>query len=353
MSTISKNRLIASLVLLIIGLAGCKKWFPEDLDYLSPKAVYSQKLFNPILGRTTVYSMIFNSDNSTTPITFKIVNVRYRSTNEPTHDLEKTAPVWVWTEGYTGNEKTLAEIEAKRHEETHPIFEIREKSGDLILWSSADSSMLRQQPDSGYLFDVVATNSGGTNTYKDMVLDPMRELPYSPATDIDPLTGLPAFKYTSDSTAITWLYASPSISNMLGDSTELPIDKDSVKVLFRKTGNGNSLTFKFLDKDSVLINPAKFNATGPLDSLLHGFNVRATPQYIRYDVAYPIPVIKYATRWTTGDGSQTKVKFAYDRKGYGGGNQRGTLDFSFAIYQKGDWEVLFYFFGDTPRFRDE
>jgi hypothetical protein len=353
MSTILKFRFTAAVVLLITGLAGCKKWFPEDLDYLSPKAVFTQKLFNPILGRTSVYSMIFNSDNSTTPISFKMVNVRYRSTGEPTHDLEKVVPVWVWKEGYTGNETSLQEIDNKRKQENHPIWEIREKSGDLILWSAADSSMLRQQPDSGYLFDIVATNSGGANTYKDMILDPMRELPYSPATDIDPLTGQRAIKYSSDSTTITYLYVSPNISNMLGDSTELPIKGDSVRVIFRKTGGGNSLTFKFLDKDSVIMTPALFNATGPLDSLLHGFNVRATPQYIRYDVAYPVPVIKYTTRWTTGDGSQTKVKFAFDRKGYGGGIQRGTLDFSFAIYQKGDWEIIFYFFGDTPRFRNE
>lgn len=355
MSKILKYGLTASFVALMLGMAACKKWMPEDLDYLSPKAVYTQKIFNPVIGRTTVYSRVFSTDNSTTPINFKITNVRYAATGEPTKDLEKVIPVWVWKEGYTGNETSLAEIEAKRQQENHPIWEIREKSGDFILWAAADSNMLKQQPDLGYLFDVVASNSGGTNTYKDLTLAPMRELPYSPATDINPLTGQRALIYPdpADSSRFRYAYASPGVSNMLGDSSELPIKSDSVKVIFHKTGNGNSLTFKFLGKDSLPINPALFNTTGPLDSLVHGFNVKQTHEYIRYDVAYPIPVINYATRWTTGDGSQAKVRFSFDRKAYGGIVQRASLDFSFAIYQKGDWEVIFYFFSDNPRFRDE
>lgn len=353
MSKICRYGLTGILAVLITGLAACRKWLPEDLDYLSPKAVYTQKLFSPTLGRTTLFSGVYNTDNSTTPITFKITNVRDALTLQPTNDLEKMVPVWVWKQGYTGNEKSLAEIEGKRQQENHPVWEIREHSGDFILWAGADSTILHQLPHKGYLFDVVASNTGGTNTYKDMQLTPVRELPYSPNNDIDPLTGLPAIKYSSDSSSYSLVYNHPSISNVMGDSTELEMKSDSVRVFFRKTGNGSSVSFKFLAKDSTLINPSAFNATGPLDSLLHGFNVKATSEYIKFDVAYPIPVIKYATRWTTGDGSQAKVRFAWDRKAYGGGIVRATLDLSFAIYQKGDWDVIFYFYSDNPRFRNE
>ncbi|MFY0255328.1 DUF5007 domain-containing protein [Chitinophaga sp. 30R24] len=344
-----------AMAVLLLGSAACRKWLPDSVDYLSPKAVYTQKLFNPILGRTTVFSRVFNTDNSSTPITFKIVNVRYRSNGQPTQDLEKVIPVWVWKQGYTGDEKSLAEIEAKRQLENHPVWEIREKSGDFILWAQADSTMLRQYPDSGYLFDVVAANSGGTNTYRDLTLTPTRELPYSPATDIDPTTGQPAMEYPNpgDSSKFLYKYVHPAISNILGDSTERPVISDSVRVVFHKTGDGNSLTFKFLGKDSLPINPAMFRTTGSLDSLVHGFNVKATAQYIRYDVAYPIPVINYPTRWTTSDGSQARVHFSYDRKGFGGNRQTAAIDFAFSIYQKGDWEIIFYFFSDNPRFRDE
>lgn len=337
----------------LAGLAACKKWLPQELGYLSPKAVYSQTTFNPILGRTTLYSQIFNTDNSSTPIDFKITNVRYLSTGAPTNDLEKQAPVLVWKQAYTGYEKSVAEIEAKRKLETHPIWEIRKNAGDFILWASADSTMIHQLPDSGYLFDVVASNSGGLNTYKNLVLAPFREQPYQPY-DHDAITGDRLKKYLNpaDSSIFSYIYIHPNVNNITGDSTDEQILSDSVRVLFHKTGNGNTLTFKFLDKDSIPIDPAKFNHTN-WDSLVHGFNVKVTNQYVRYDVAYPIPVIRYPTRFTNSDGSQANVEFAYDRIGFGGIRQRGTVDFSFAIYQKGDWEVIFYFHSDNPRFRDE
>ncbi|SEW52987.1 DUF5007 domain-containing protein [Chitinophaga arvensicola] len=353
MSKLCRYGLTGTFAVLLMGLGACKKWLPEDLDYLSPKATYSQKSFTPTLGRTTVFSGIYNTDNSTTPLTFKIMNVRNMITGQPSTDLNKVIPVWVWKQGYTGDEKSVAEINAKRIQENHPLWEIREHSGDFILWAGADSSMVAQVPNGGYLFDVVASNSGGSNTYKDLTLLPYRELPYSPSADIDPLTGAPAIRYTSDSSSYARVYNHPGMVNIMGDSTELPMKSDSVRVLFHKTGNGSSLTFKFMDKDSLPINPALFNATGPLDSLIHGFSPKLTSEYIRFDVAYPIPLIKYPTRWTVGDGSQAKVRFAYDRKVFGGSIARATLDFYFAIYQKGDWEIIFYFYSDTPRFRNE
>ncbi|GEP93188.1 DUF5007 domain-containing protein [Chitinophaga terrae (ex Kim and Jung 2007)] len=354
MSGQPKYYFISLVLLLAVTLGACRKWLPEDLDYLSPKAGYTQKVFNPVLGRTTVYSRVFNTDNSTTPLSFRIVNVRLKSTGEITHDLEKMVPVWVWKKAYTGDEKSVAEIDAKRTQENHPVWEIREKSGDFILWNTADSTMLRQMPDPGYLFDVVVTNSGGTNTYKDISLAPMWQLPYSPAKDINPLTGQPMTeKYVNDTNQTVLIYNHPSVSNMIGDSTELPIINDSVRVLFRKTGNGSSVSFKFLNKDSVLMDPALFTKTQPLDSLIHGFNAKRSATAIRYDVAYPIPVVNFPTRWTTSDGSQANVSFAFDRKGFGGRTIRATLNFQFAIYQKGDWDVIFFFASDTPRFRDE
>ena len=342
------------ILVMLVGLAACKKWLPEQLQYLSPGAGYTQRTFTPVLGRTTVYSQIFNIDNSSTPINFKITNVRYRLSKKPTNDLDKVIPVQVWKQAYTGDEKSLAEIEAKRTTENHPIWEIRPESGDFILWAAADSSMLKQQPDSGYVFDVEASNSGGTNTYKDLILDPYREQPYAPYNDHDPYTGEPMKTYPKpgDSSIFNYVYNHPIVSNITGDSTDLPVIGDSVRVLFHKTGNGNTITFKFLDKDSVLIDPASFNRT-IWDSVLHGFNVKLTKQYVRYDVAYPIPLTHFPTRWTTSDGSEAHVRFNYDRKGFGGLTLTSYVDFSFAIYQKGDWEVLFYFHSDTPRFRDE
>lgn len=331
----------------------CKKWLPKDLDYLSPQAVFTQQEFYPYLGRTTEYSRIFSTDNSNTPIHFEITNVRYKKSGKPTNDLAKEVPVLVWRKAYTGYEKSLAEINAKRELENHPLWEVRKTSGDFILWSSADSTMLRQQPDSGYLFDVVASNSGGSRTFKDLILDPVRAMPYEPNV-IDPQTGqqLKDYPTPNDSSVFSLRYIHPQAYNMTGDSTDLPLRGDSVRVFFHKTGNGNSLTFKFLNKDSLPIDPAKFNRT-IWDSVVHGFNVKVTDTYVRYEVAYPIPLVKYRTRFTTSNGSEASASFTYNRIGFGGYRQTCTLNFNFAIYQKGDWEIAFYFYSDNPKFRDE
>jgi hypothetical protein len=213
--------------------------------------------------------------------------------------------------------------------------------------------MLHQQPDSGYLFDVVASNSGGTNTYTDLVLDPFREQPYQPY-DRDAFTGqrLRLYPNPLDSSSFTYVYLHPTLTNVTGDSTNMPMRNDSVRVLFHKTGNGNTLTFKFLNKDSLPINPAFFNDTR-WDSLVHGFNMKVTDQYVRYDVAYPVPVVKFRTRFTTSDGSEASVKFSYDSIAYGNTRQICSIAFNFAIYEKGDWEVVFYFYSDNPKFRNE
>jgi hypothetical protein len=346
-------KLKIALLLLITGIAACRKWGPSDSDFLSTRAVYNQKVFTPTLGRTTMFSQIFNTDNSSTPVHFKIQNVRYKRDSMPSGDLEKMLEVQIWKVSYTGEEKSLEEIAAKRATEMHPAWEIRPESGDFVLWAEADSSFFRQQPDSGYLFDVEATNSGGTNIYKNMSLMPLREQPYSPS-EYDAVTGLQRADYPNpaDSSQFVLKYNHPGINNIVDDGTNLSLKSDSVRVLFHKKGNGSSLTFKFMDKDSLPIDPAMFNLT-PWDSLLHGFDKQLTNTEVSYQVAYPIPLMRYPTRYTNGgDGSQAYVKFSFTRIGFGNIRQTGTVDLYFKIFQKGDWEIIFYF-RNNPRFRDE
>ncbi|ACU59276.1 DUF5007 domain-containing protein [Chitinophaga pinensis] len=344
-----KSLLFLSLLLLLFA---CRKWAADDLDFLSKRAVYNQKVFAPILGRTTLYSQIFNTDNSTTPISFRILNVRYKRDGKAASDFDQQTDVLVWKSAYTGEEKSLAEIENKRAVERHSIFEIRPTSGDFVLWAEAIQSNMRHQPDSGYLFDVEATNSGGTNTYKDLSLMPMREQPYAPY-EYDAVTGIHRanFPNPNDSSVFELIYNHPGVYNMVDDDTNLDLKGDSVRVFFNKKGNGNSLSFKFMDKDSLPIDPAKFNLT-PWDSLMHGFDKKITTTEVTYQVAYPIPAMRFRTRYTNGDGSQAYVKFSFTRVAFGNIRQTGVLDLNFNIYQKGDWEIIFYF-RNNPRFRDE
>jgi hypothetical protein len=99
----------------VVMFSGCRKIFdlPEEKDYMSNNINYSRTTFDPILGRTTLYSGIFNADNSSFPMTFEIVNPHFGDGRSADHILAKR-PVEVWVKEYTGLETSLEEIEAKR-----------------------------------------------------------------------------------------------------------------------------------------------------------------------------------------------------------------------------------------------
>ncbi|MNV63872.1 hypothetical protein D3C71_1564900 [compost metagenome] len=127
--------------------------------------------------------------------------------------------------------------------------------------------------------------------------------------------------------------------------------KDVVVYIRRFSGgNGRSLRFKFLDKDSVAINPMRFNET-KWDKLVHGFDRKTTTEYVQYDVAYPIPLINITTPYATG--GKANVDFSYSRLGFGGMREVGSLGLDFNIYREGDWEIVFHFRTDNPKFEDE
>ncbi|RPE11993.1 DUF5007 domain-containing protein [Chitinophaga lutea] len=341
------NRLFYGFLLAVAVLAGpaCKKYLPDDLDYLSEKAVFTTTLYQPVLGRTTFYSNVFNAGQSSLPLNFKIVNMRTRAGNAV--DLaDSSVEVLVWKKGYTGLEKTLEEITQKRKPEKHPLWEIRPHSGEFVIWAEATNQQMVSQPDSGYFFDVDVSNSGGRRVFKNLILKPLSQRAYEP-NQFDPVTG----QVKKDNNG-NILHINPTVNNITGDLTGKALTADQVRVYFRKKGEGNSLSFQFLDKDSLPIDPAKFNRT-VLDSVVHGFNVKKTATSLAFDVAYPIPLIRLKTRYTNNDGSQAAVAFTYDRLGLGGIRSTSSLSFNFRIFEKGDWEIVFHFYKDNPRFRDE
>lgn len=76
--------------LLIVGF-GCtlffscskKDYLPIKRENLGQDALFNQQLFQPILGRTTQYSGIFQPGSTTYPVQFKLVNVRNITTGCP------------------------------------------------------------------------------------------------------------------------------------------------------------------------------------------------------------------------------------------------------------------------------
>ena len=318
------------LTVIIFLLLGCKKNFPSDLDAFSLEMNFTQTEFKPILGRTTQYQDIFNAGESTLPLGFRISAIRTFDGKEAP-ELLKLFPVSIWKQPYTGLETTLAEIQAKRDTVMRPLWEIASHSGNLTMHGTSNSTVLKSYPDSGYYFDVEVSSSGGRRFFKNMLLTPTEEQPYAPFVERGNL------------------YPTATI-NLLGDSTRTFVQP---QIWFYKKGEGSSLSFKFLGPDLQPIKLSKFNNTN-WDKLVHGFNKTFAKDStsVRYDVAYPIPLVStLKTDWASAGRATTF--FGYSRIAFGGIRQFSGLEFDFSIYEKGDWEIIFFFPDEQPLFDND
>lgn len=324
-------------LVLVIGTTGCRKNLPADRESIATNTLFTQTVYAPVLGRNTLFSNNFSVGNSSQPLTFKIINMRNRD-GSPAPELTDNFPVQVWTQAYLGDEKSIAEIEAKRTTENHPLFEIREHSGQFLMWSAALSNFVKTQPDSGYVFDVEMSNSGGRRYFRDFRLMPLKERSFEPST-LNAITGLSQFTGLSSS----------DVENINGVKTNKYLSGGDVEVQFHKVGEGNSLKFKFVDSLYNPIDPALFNLT-KWDKLVHGFNMEKTNEYVKYTVAYPVPLIAYKTDYTNAAGDKAHVSFSYDRQAFGNIRSVSSLNLDFAIYEKGDWEITFWFKTESPKF---
>ncbi len=351
------------LMVAVAGFSSCRKIFdlPNEKDYLSNNVNYSNKVFEPIIGRSNLMGG-FNGDNSTQPIKFEIINARYGN-GQPVTDLFQVRPTYVWKAAYTGLEKSLEEIEAKRKLEDHPLFEVR-SSGEFIMWPSATNQLITPRsadstnfPQDTRFFDLRLTNTGGTTVIRDFEVRPFRERPYEPSEDFNIYSGKPAPhpKRPYDTTSRN--YIRPFLNGVIGDVSEKNLesndDKNDVVVYIRPFtgGNGHSLRFKFLNTDSIPMRPSLFNETKWAD-IVHGFNMQKNDEYVQYDVAYPIPLVNIVTKYAPG-GSRDHAEFAYSRVGFGGERVVARFGIDFAIYQPGDWEIVFHFKKENPKFKDE
>ncbi len=331
------------LGLLILTAFACKKYLPQERNTVGGDSQFTIDLYEPYLGRTSYFADNFFKGSTTYPADFKIINVR-RVTGDAAPELTEAFPVKVWKSAYTGLETSLNEIEAKRTIEYHPILEMSPHTGNITFWSSGRSSFIQPQPDSGYLFDVELSNSGGRRFYRNLKLKPLRESPTIP-TNLNGLTGQPVRENFGIST----------ISNVVGtkDSRRF-LGSGDVDVYIRKIqpSTGNTLTFRFLDTLFRPLNPTIFNTTD-WNNLVHGFNVQKTDTYVKYDVAYPIPLANVITKYTISDGTRASARFTYSRLGFGGARINSVFGLDFAIFEPGDWEIVFAFKTDVPKTTDD
>lgn len=360
--SILKNNQIALFLAAAIAFSSCEKVFdlPKEKEFISSKLNYNNKVFEPILGRTTLISGL-NADNSTQPLKFEIVNARFGD-GKPYSDIFQLRPTLVWTGLYTGEEKSLEEIEAKRKLEDHPLVEIR-SSGQFIFWGTSTNQLIKPRPtDSGHLaqdtrlFDLKVSNTGGSVLLKDFEIRYWRERPFEPSNDMNYYTGgiAPDPRFPNNTSSRDYLR--PYLNNVIGKSTNTELrsndDQKDVVMYIRPFdgGNGHTLRIKVLNTDSMPIDPARFNET-KWDKMIHGFNMKKTTEYVQYDVAYPIPLNEVRTIYSNG--SRAFARLEYSRIGFGGTRTFSNFGTDFAIYKKGDWEIVFQFRRDNPKFENE
>jgi hypothetical protein len=323
----------------------CETFLPDNLDNLGSDSRFTQITYSPVLGRNTLMDNNFLSGNASQPLKFKIVDIR-RFNGDEAPELTDVFPVSTWIQPYLGNEISLQEIESKRAIQNKPLFNIREHNGSLEMWSLAKSSFVHTAPDSGYVFDVEVSNSGGRKYFNELRLKPYRERPYEPS-NLDAVTG----------NAKNPFVRLTSMFNVRGDRTGGYMGTGEAEVYFRKVvdnngqdiGSGNTIKFIFKDSLDRTINPNKFNET-KWENLVHGFDMQKTDNYVQYKVAFPIPLSSRVTNYTNASGTLAKTTFAYSRLGFGNIRQDASLNFDFAIYEKGDWEIIIVFPRESPKF---
>lgn len=336
----------ACLALACLQQSCVDKYLPESLDAFDKDAGFTQTFYRPVLGRDNVVSNNFSAGNSTQPLTFSISRVVCHDGSEAP-ELTDVFPVKVWKTPYLGTETSLEEIEAKRTYENRTLLQVREHSGEIVLWAKANSSIVKCEPDSGYIFDVRVQNSGGWKEYTGFRLVPRRERDYEP-TNMDELTGIVSKDYVHPDFVTNM--TKEGKSGIFGQMAE-----EDVKVYFRENTDDKSkehtLTFRFMSKDYEPIPPRMFSRTD-WANLIHGFDMEMTDDYVRYKVAYPIPLNTLPTRYTNKDGDKAHVVFSYDRLVHGTMREKSSMSFDFAIYKEGHWDIVFVFTDCNPEFRD-
>ena len=341
-----KTRILWACAFIVAAsvIASCDKYLPEDRETVGPDSQFKVTRYEPVLGRTTLYSDNFFQGSTSYPVDFRIVNP-HRRNGEPAPELTDIFPVKVWKEAYTGDETTLDEIEKKRVIQNRPLFEIYPHSGQMVMWAEASSNFVRTQPDSGYIFDVEVTNSGGRRYFREMLLKPFKERPYEPSNQ-DAISG---------QTLSNGVRASRI--NLKGVNKGRMLGSYDVDVYIRKrnddTNPKNTLRFMFLDTLYHPMNPTLFTGTD-WEHLVHGFNMQMTDSSVTYEVAYPIPLAPIPTRYTAiGNPNRATVNFWFPRLGFGGLKDDGLIGLDFAIYEPGDWEIVFAFKTDNPKFTND
>ena len=248
------NKMVCLSAMITLS-AGCiDNYLPDSKDAFDRDVNFTKTVFDPIMGKTTFYTDIFNSGNSTLPLDFEITDMMHAD-GTPAPELMEYYPVRVWKKPYLGTETSIEEINAKRGTEYRRLFDVRKHSGEFVMWAEANSSILRCQPDSGYIFNLSISNSGGYKMTKRMRLMPHRERDFEPTVYDE--NGLAIAEYVNPDDVYMRYESDKSYSSM--------IMEEDVHIYFREnkddTDPNTTLTISFYDQNWNVIDPRRFNET--------------------------------------------------------------------------------------------
>lgn len=336
-------------ILEVMGVSCMDNFLPEEKDAFDRDVNFTTTLFTPTMGHTTFYTGIFSTAQSTLPLTCEITDMMHYD-GTPAPELEEYYPVRVWKKPYLGTEKTIEEINAKRGTEYRRLFDVRKNSGELVMWSEANSGILRCQPDSGYVFNMKISNSGGYKVMKKMRLMPIREVDFEPSI-YDPETGLAIAEYVGAES-----------SNMRYENTDNSssviqlVEPGDIHIYFRenkdKKDSSTSLSISFYDPSWNVINPSRFNETNWKNMFQAGFLKEVSSEEVIWNMAYPLPLFNGKTNYTDSSGQKASAQFKTSVVTKYGYRRYYSFMFEFAIYKEAHWEMLIHFAKGMPLLAD-
>lgn len=340
----SKYLVFSTCVSILLVISSCKVNIPDDIDALGEELKYNAREFVPYMGRTSTHENLISATNKTTlPLNFEILDIKDVDGVSVPNILDRKFPVKIWKKSYTGLEKSIEEIEAKRAIEYRPAIEIQKNSGNFIFWNTTSFLDLQTSPYEGYTMDIGISNSGGSKIDRGLKLRLMKERPYEPS-EYDSNTGLAwgTYVYPTDYQYIR------------GVKTDLGANNIQVNVIknYDKTSPGNTLTISVVDSLYNPIDIRKFNNTN-WTGMIHGFNHRFEGPNAVYDVLYPLPIVKLKTPFTNSDGSKAVIMLKYNRLNSFELLEEAFVKFEFAIYEEGHWEIRFRFARELPKFDND
>ena len=188
------------------------------------------------------------------------------------------------------------------------------------------------------------SNSGGYKVTKRMRLMPQRERDFEPT--IYDETGLAIAEYVTPEDVYMRYESDKSYSSLMM--------AEDVHIYFREnkddTDPNTTLTISFYDQDWQVIDPRRFNETDWDNMFQAGFlKDKDNGKYVKYDMAYPLPLFEEQTSYTDINGEKASVQFKTSYVNRNGYRLKGYVNFDFAIYKEAHWEILVHFAGGMPQ----